>query len=1391
MPAFSQQLTSFVDPHIGSGGHGHVFVGANVPFGAVQVGPSNFYKGWDWCSGYNYQDSVIIGFPQLHLSGTGIGDLGDVLIMPYMGDIKLNKGSERVRYSGYSSKFSHKNEKVKPGYYSVKLDDYGVEVELTASERVGFHKYKFPQGKNARIIIDLKDGINDKSTDTYIELADNYTIKGYRASSGWAKEQKVFFAIRSSLPIRDFAVYDDEKPLGNKKGKGESIRGLISFAESPGEISLKVGISPVSADNALANIQAEIPQWDFEKVRKQAENLWEKELAKIQIETTDPAIKRIFYTSMFHLMVHPSLFNDHNGDYMGADWKVYKKAPFTNYTIFSLWDTYRAAHPVFTITNPDRVSDFVNSMLAIFDQTGLLPIWHLRGYDTGTMVGINSFQVIAEAYMKGCKGFDAERAFAAMKATAMSDVRGLDFVRDLKPILSDVMRNRPVATALEYAIGDASIAMMAKSLGKTEDYQYFKKRAENYKLYYDDSVGFFRGKMSNGEWNPVFDPLKSKRPYATDYAEGNAWQYLWLTPHDVHGLMDLVGGEDTFLDRLDTFFSLELDPDDPDVLIDLTGNIGQYAHGNEPSHHIAYMYAYAGQQWKTARLARRIMHDFYKDQPDGIIGNEDCGQMSAWYVLSALGFYPVFTASGEYVIGSPVVDKAAINLGNGKQFIVEAIDNSPENIYIQSITLNGKDYPYTYITHNDIVKGGTMVMKMGNKPNYNFGKNSSFRPQTNFSEIHAAKPFSHPGILQSKADMDFMKQKILAGEEPWKTAFENLKKQTSLTFIPTPVTHISVGPYGANSSGGREYGQSANAVYNHALMWYITGNKAHAEKAVEILNAWSYRLWDFDDNNAKLNVGLSGPLFINAAEILKHTYTGWDKKDQEQFERLLLTVFYPTIKDFFTEANGNWDASIIYTMFCIGIYTDNPEIFNRAIDRYYWGIGNSGITKYIYPTGQCQETTRDWDHVQLGIGEFAKVAQTAWTQGIDLYSVADDRLALGFEQASRYMMGDREISVFGVLSHRRNEAFKDVYEPIYHHYKDVRGIELPYTKEVIEKQTRSKSSVGLLTSIKAPAGNTEKGGPIVPIKALMPEKTGAMDKSEANIPANAVLVSPGASIQDAISANKGTGKWIILEKGVHTLKESLKMESGITLAGRGKETILFLSTELRAATVINADDEMHDVTIRDLLIEGATRTVTNDDPNHDRRSRAYMNAASRGGIMFSAQKEGQMKNIRFINLTVQNCTKNGVSIRGANNVEVLNCDFSDNGSSVVPGAGFHHNLHLTHVMNCEVKNSRFDTSPWGSGIDLSFSKNVIISGNEAARNTLSGIRCTESENIQVIDNLTEGNDEHGILMEALMDGCKAVTIKNNLSQNNGKFGIIVEKNQAVVENNITKNNKEF
>ncbi len=709
----AQKFTQYVDPLIGSGGHGHVFVGASVPFGAVQLGPNNIYKGWDWCSGYHYSDSLIIGFSHLHLSGTGIGDLADVLFMPIAGEVKLDKGKQTFPHNGFLSTFSHKNEVAKPGYYSVKMDN-GVAVTLTASEHVGFHQYQFPKAKDAHVMIDLKEGINDKSTDTYLEQIDEHTLIGYRFSSGWAKDQKVFFAISSSKPWKNIHIYNEGNYLSDKKGQGNSIKGVIEF-EQAAFVELKVGISPVSSENALSNIKAEIPNWDFQAVVNKADEKWNKELSRINIQTKIVSDKRIFYTSLFHSMIHPSLFNDHNGDYMGSDKKNHTDKKNQNYSIFSTWDTYRAAHPLLNLIAPDRINDIIKSMLNIFDEQGHLPIWHLNANETGTMVGISSLQIIAEAYLKGYRNYDVEKAYTAIKTTAMSDLRGLDFVQKFQLIPTDIKLRRTVANALELAISDGSIALMAKEMGKNQDYEYFKKRSENYRLYYDSITGFFRGKLSNGTWSQNFDPLKSTMPWSADYAEGNAWQYLWLVPQDIAGLKKLIGGEKVFISRLDQFFSENAKSND-EPLIDLTGLIGQYAHGNEPSHHISYLYAYAGQQWKTAEKVRYIMREFYHDDPDGIIGNEDCGQMSAWYIFSSLGFYPVFPASQIYVLGSPLYEKATIKLPNNKLFTVIAKGASVENKFIQKVSINGKILNDPFFTHQQLMQGGILEMTMGSKP---------------------------------------------------------------------------------------------------------------------------------------------------------------------------------------------------------------------------------------------------------------------------------------------------------------------------------------------------------------------------------------------------------------------------------------------------------------------------------------------------------------------------------------------------------------------------------------------------------------------------------------------------------------------------------------------------
>ena len=659
------------------------------------------------------------------------------------------------------------------------------------------------------------------------------------------------------------------------------------------------------------------------------------------------------------------------------------------------------------------------------------------------------------------------------------------------------------------------------------------------------------------------------------------------------------------------------------------------------------------------------------------------------------------------------------------------------------------------------------------------------RLQTDSKSVFLSKPFVHPGLAQSQEDLDFMREKVLKGEEPWKTAFANLEEKTSLDFVPKAVSFIYEGVGRSNSVGGRDFARSSIAAYNHALMWYITKNKEHAEKAVEIMNAWSAKLRSFDGNDAKLNVGLNGHFILNAAEIIKYTYPEWKEKDIEQFKRMVLTVLYPTIKDFFPEANGNWDASMINTMLCIGVFVDNHEIFNRAVDFYYWGIRNSGITKYVYPGGQCQEATRDWDHVQLGLGEYAKAAQTALTQGLDFYSVAQDRLAYGFEQASKMMLGT-DINIYGILSKRRMDIYKDIYEPVYAYYKNVKGMELPYTREVLSNHTRPVFSVGTLTGIKkfTPLSNEPlKTLPVLDF--LSPTQTGAIDKPTKEIPNNAVVINPGESIQDAIDKNKGNGKTIVLAKGVHTLRTSLKIYSGTNLCGYGKESILILSPEMRAETITNGEDNLSNVTIRDILIEGATRAVDGEDPNQSRRGRAYMSAPNREGIIIRSEKGGEISNLLFENVTIQNFTKNGVLIVGASNVKINSCDFSDNGASVVPGAGLQHNLNLLYVTSCEITNSRFVASPYGNGVFITMSRNILLNGNEMSRNKLSGIYCADSENITITDNLAEGNEEDGISIDAMMSGCKQVTIQDNLSQNNSRYGIMNNRAKDLKKSNNT------
>ncbi|HEX7367447.1 MAG TPA: GH92 family glycosyl hydrolase [Pelobium sp.] len=721
----------FVDPLIGSGGHGHVFVGASVPHGMVQLGPNNLSKGWDWCSGYHDSDPTIIGFAQTHLSGTGIADLGDIIFMP-AGKIPARPANDTASFAKtYFSKFNKRTEKVMPGYYRVQLERYNITAELTATPRVGFQKYDFPANSEANVIVNLEENVQSimsrKGTlNSGIKILNDSTISGFRISDEWAKDHRVYFTAVFSRPILKHQITLGAKQVKGNQATGTQLNAIFSFVNNGKPLLVKTGISYVSEAGAAANLKEELIGWDFEATKQAAINSWNKSLSAFDYSAKDSAAVTQFYTALYHTQIAPSVFDDVNGDYRGADGKIYKAKGFTPYTVFSLWDTYRATHPLYALTDRN-VADYANSLLAIEEQQGTMPVWHLVGNETGTMVGYHSIPVVVDAYLKGFK-IDQSRVWNAIKEFQNYNDLGLKETREQGYISAD-KEPWSVAKGLEYAIDSYSIAKFAEKTGKADAFNSYLKASKNYKNYFDKTTGFMRGKLANGTWRSNFNPSFSLH-MEDDYVEGNAWQYTWLVPHDVEGLIGLFGGKSKFSNKLDSLFTAKSELN-KGASIDITGMIGQYAHGNEPSHHILYLYPFVGQQWKTAEKVREVFNKFYKATPDGLIGNEDCGQMSAWYIFSSLGFYPVNPVNGLFVFGSPIADKVAIHLNNGKKFSISTINNSATNKYIQAVKLNGKTYSKSYINYSDIMDGGSLEYTMGSKPNQQFGASPSDYPVSN------------------------------------------------------------------------------------------------------------------------------------------------------------------------------------------------------------------------------------------------------------------------------------------------------------------------------------------------------------------------------------------------------------------------------------------------------------------------------------------------------------------------------------------------------------------------------------------------------------------------------------------------------------------------------------
>ncbi|WP_214070689.1 GH92 family glycosyl hydrolase [Mucilaginibacter sp. dw_454] len=732
-----KDYTGYVNPFIGTGGHGHTYPGAVVPFGMVQLSPDTRLEGWDGCSGYHYTDSVVYGFSHTHLSGTGIADYCDILFMP-------TTGKPQFKNTDYSSGFKKKNEFASPGYYKTTLDKYAIDVELTASTRAGMHRYHYPSTSQANIIIDLKH--RDEVLNSWVEIINDHEIRGYRESRSWASDQHVYFYAKFSKPFKSYGIaINDQLQEGLKKAKGKNLKLYIRF-DNPGQVISKVGISAVSADGALKNLNAEMPDFDFKKVQKAAKNQWIEALAKIEVEGGSPEVKEeeqmsaeamngygrrsgkkqapvdygkikrtIFYTALYHTMLSPNIYSDVDGQYRGMDQKIHTADGFTYYTVFSLWDTFRAEHPLMALIDKKRTLDFIKTFLAMYDQQGLLPIWSLASNETYCMIGNHSIPVIVDAYAKGIRDFNAEKALDAMKASVNRNQFGLDIYRKNGADLADNDKES-VSKTLEYAYDDWCIAQFAKMLNKPVDYNEYIQRAQYWKNVQDKETGFVRPRI-NGAWLTPFDPNEISH----NYVEGNAWQYSFLAPQDVNGLITRMGGKASFSAKLNELFTTTAPLtgiEQPDV----SGLIGQYAHGNEPSHHMAYLFNFTDDADKTQFFVNKIMSEQYTDKPDGLAGNDDCGQMSAWYVMSALGIYNIAPSQQQFQIGLPQFESAVINLENGKKFTIlnSGTSVARNNIYLQGINLNKKVYNKLYLTYDDIANGGEFEVFTGRLANKMF-----------------------------------------------------------------------------------------------------------------------------------------------------------------------------------------------------------------------------------------------------------------------------------------------------------------------------------------------------------------------------------------------------------------------------------------------------------------------------------------------------------------------------------------------------------------------------------------------------------------------------------------------------------------------------------------------
>ncbi|WP_062060316.1 GH92 family glycosyl hydrolase [Aquimarina longa] len=730
----SKLPTDYVDVFIGTKSPGHTYPGATLPFGMVQLSPDtrNDHTSWPACAGYDYTDTSIIGFTHTHLSGTGVPDLGDILFMPTTGKVQTYAGTVENPESGYRSKYNHANESAEPGYYSVLLDDYNVKAELTTTLRTGLHRYTFPKTDETHIIIDLEH--RDPVTEAELKIISDTEIVGYRRSKAWAGNQRQYFAAKFSKPIISYqVVHGKNSSTEGTNFNDKKIIASLNFDPANSEILAQVALSAVSIQNAQKNLNAEFANWDFDKVKNDAKKTWNKSLGKIEVSDTNEDKKEIFYTSLYHSLLTPNLYSDVDGQYRGMDDAIHKADGFNNYTVFSLWDTFRGLHPLLTIVEPEVTRDILVTLQKKYEQFGEIPMWELAANDTRCMIGYHGVSVMADAYVKGITNVNADKILEAMVASANVKKRGIDYYTELGFVPTN-KSSQSVSKTLEYAYDDWCIAQMAKAIGNTKVYDEFSKRARFFINLFDNQTKFMRPRYSNRKWNEDFNPTSVEKTYNFNFTEGNSYQYSLFVPHDIATMVDLVGGEEQFDKWLDNLFVKNFEEDISEDS-DVSGLIGQYSHGNEPSHHIAYLYNYIGKPWKSQEKIHEILNKLYTSEADGLCGNDDAGQMSAWYVLSSLGFYSVTPGSPYYVIGSPTFEKVTLNLDNGKKFIIKANNASKENIYFSSLTLNGKPYPYSYLKHEDILKGGELSFEMTNSPNKKWATSIDHRPVSDTKSV--------------------------------------------------------------------------------------------------------------------------------------------------------------------------------------------------------------------------------------------------------------------------------------------------------------------------------------------------------------------------------------------------------------------------------------------------------------------------------------------------------------------------------------------------------------------------------------------------------------------------------------------------------------------------------